>query len=316
MATTTTNTAVRGRSRVLGVRTWLGAGAVTLGVGAALAGATAVAQAETGGHQASVSSSSSSKPDAGPKRGASVATPKRPVSTVANARPAASDTRSTASAKPAVAAAQTQTSTQTIKTPFGPITVAISSTLPDPGDSGPVATSVDAATPIGGATFALSGHETFTLSPSPKAQVSLDEGKLVVPAPVALVASSAGAAVLGAMSIYNSATSFFSALQHGNILGAAQALVEGAPKLTNAVLFGQESLKLPIDLGQGGQTAELSIPFGGVFAPLKPVNVTWAGTSYVDANSGAQVTIDPVDVNFAGTKFGGVAPALLQLFGL
>ncbi|WP_445167139.1 hypothetical protein ACTXG7_25495 [Mycolicibacterium sp. Dal123E01] len=321
MATTktaTTKTAMRGRNRTLGVRTWLGAGAVTLGVGAALAGATAVAQAETSGHQApsSASSSSSSKPDTGPKRGTGVVAPKRPVATVANARPAASDTRSPGSAKSAVAAVQTQNKTQTIKTPFGPITVAITSTIPDPGESGPVAMALDAATPLGGAAFALSGHETFTLAPSPKAEISLDEGKLVVPAPVALVASSAGAAVLGAMSVYNSATSFFTAVQHGNILGAAQALLEGAPKLTNAVLFGQESLTLPIDLGQGGQSAELSIPFGGVFAPLKPVTVTWAGYSYVDASTGAQVTIDPVDVNFAGTKFGGVAPALLQLFGI
>jgi hypothetical protein len=46
------------------------------------------------------------------------------------------------------------------------------------------------------------------------------------------------------------------------------------------------------------------------------VSVTWPGYSYVDDTTGAEVTIDPVDISFAGTKFGGVGQALLQLFGL
>lgn len=317
MATATTTTMKRGPHRTLGVRTWLGAGALTLGVGAALAGATAVAQADTGAHSAasSASSSSSANTDAGPKRSAGVASTKRvtaPVAKVANARPAAAS-------KAAIAAAQTNETTQTIDTPFGPITVSISATIPDVGDSGPVSLDATASTPLGRVKFGVAGNETFTAptqqDPTAKVQFSLTEGTLEVPKPVAFLVSSAGSAVLGAVSAYNSANAFFSAVQHGNIVGAAQAFLEGGPKMANAILFGQQSFTLPINLGQG-EPVQVSIPFGGFFAPLKPVTVTWPGYSYVDQTTGAEVTIDPVDIEFEGTKFGGVAGALGQLIGL
>ncbi|MBB3605171.1 hypothetical protein FHT40_004855 [Mycolicibacterium sp. BK556] len=314
MATGTTKTVKRGPHRTLGVRTWLGAGAVTLGVGAALAGATAVAAADTGGH-ASSSSASSSSSDAGPKRATGVAQTKRvnaPVAKVANARPAVAG-------KSAVASSQTNETTQTINTPIGPITVAISATTPDLGQSGPVDLAVNASTPLGKVKLGLAGNEVFTAptqqDPTAKVQFSLTDGTLVVPKPVAFLVSSAGSAVLGAMSAYNSANAFFTAAQHGNFLGAAQAFLEGGPKMANAILFGQESLTLPISVGQG-EPAQVSIPFGGFFAPLRPVTLTWPGYSYVDQTTGAEVTIDPVDIEFAGTKFGGVAGALGQLIGL
>ncbi|WP_319437185.1 hypothetical protein [Mycobacterium sp. RTGN5] len=316
MASGTTKTAQRGRNRTLGVKTWLGAGALTLGVGAALAGASGVAQADTGGHQAasSASSSSSAKPATGPKRSAASVSTRRASASPAKAssKPAAASVK--AAAVPA--ASQTNTTTQTVNTPIGPITVVISATVPDAGESGAVELALNARTPLGNAKFSLAGLETFTATPTPKAQISITDGTLVVPAPVAFLVSSAGSAVLGALSAYNSATSFFTSLQSGNIMGAAQAFLTGGPKLTNALLFGQQSLTLPIDLGATGQTAQLSIPFGGFFAPLKPVTVTWAGYSYVDESTGAEVTVDPVDISFAGTRFGGVGQALLQLFGL
>ncbi|BBY63231.1 hypothetical protein MHEL_14740 [Mycolicibacterium helvum] len=241
------------------------------------------------------------------------------VNASATSSSATSSARPAASVKPVAAlaaASQTNTTSQTVNTPFGPITVEINTTVPDAGDSGPVELALNARTPLGNAKFSLAGLETFTSTPTPKAQISLTDGTLVVPAPVAFLVSSAGSAVLGAVSAYNSASSFFSSLQSGNLVGAAQAFLEGGPKLTNAILFGQQSLTLPIDLGATGQTAQLSIPFGGFFAPLKPVTVTWAGYSYVDQNTGAEVTVDPVDISFAGTRFGGVGPAILQLFGL
>lgn len=316
MATATTKTMKRGPHRTLGVRTWLGAGALTLGVGAALAGATAVAQADTGAHSpaSSASSSSSTTSDAGPKRNAGVASTKRaaPVAKVANARPAVAN-------KSAVGSSQTNETTQTIDTPIGPITVSISATIPDLGDSGPVTLDLNAATPLGSVKLGLAGNEVFTAptvqDPTAKVQFSLTEGTLVVPKPVAFLVSSVGSAVLGATSAYNSANAFFTAVQHGNIIGAAQAFLEGGPKMANAVLFGQESLTLPINLGQG-EPVQVSIPFGGFFAPLRPVSVTWPGYSYVDQTTGAEVTIDPVDIDFEGTEFGGVAGALGQLIGL
>ncbi|OYN77774.1 hypothetical protein [Mycolicibacterium sphagni] len=317
MAVGTIKTGKHGRNRALGIKTWLGAGALTVGVGAALAAGSGVAQADTGGHQASssASSSSSNKPAAGPKRSSGVASAKRVAAPVkaASSTPSAADTKS-AAASPA--AGQTQTTTQTVNTPFGKITVDISATLPNAGTSGPVSLNLNASTPLGNVKFSLSGDSTFSPTPTITENVSITQGTLVVPAPVALLVSSAGSAVLGAYSAYTSATTFFSALQHGNVVGAAQAWFEGGPKLANALLFGQKALTLPIDLGEGAGTAQLSIPFGGFFAPLKPISVTWPGYSYTDQTSGAQVTIDPVDVSFQGTRFGGVGQALLQLFGL
>lgn len=317
MAVETTPKPERGRNRALGTKMWLGAGVLTLGVGAALAGATAVASADTGSHQSpsAASSSSSGKSDPGPKRGAGVASTKR-VSTPSVKGASKPSSAGVKAAAKVPTASDTKTTTQTVNTPFGPITVAISATVPTAGQSGPVGLGVDASTPLGTAKFSLSGTETFTPTPAPKAQIALTNGTLQLPAPVALMVSSAGSAVLGAVSAYNSATAFFGALQSGNIVGAAQAWLEGGPKLTNAILFGQESLTLPVDLGSSGQTAQLNIPFGGFFAPLRPVSVTWPGYSYVDEATGAQVTIDPVDISFDGTRFGGVGPAILQLFGL
>lgn len=346
-----------GRHRLLGVRTWLGAGALTVGVGAALAGAAGVAHADTADHPSAGSASTSAHnagPSAGSKRSAgttATGSVKRvngssvkpaPASTTAvGASPAvararvlplptldglASSARKPAAAaapgaavKPAAAnpaAAQDQQTSQTIDTPFGPITVSISATLPDPGTSGAVSLSVQAATPIGKASIALGGNQTFTSSPAFLNEIALTEGTLHLPASAAFLVSAAGSAVIGGLSAYNSATAFFTALQGGNVGGAIQTFLAAGPKLANAVLFGQQTLTLPLAVGQTGQAAQLSIPFGGLFTPLRSVSVTFPGYSYVDQVTGVELKVDPVDIAFAGTKFGGVAPAFLQLFGL
>lgn len=345
-----------GRRRLLGVRTWLGAGALTVGVGAALAGAAGVAHADTGDHPSAGSASSSAHtagPSAGSKRSAGKTTTAsvkaantasvQAAAAVTNAaaggtpaaarvrvsplpildgvassarRPAAAATPVVKPAAASPAASQNQQTSQTIDTPFGPITLSINATVPDPGTSGVVALSVQAATPIGKASISLSGNQTFTSTPAILNEVALTAGTLHLPAPAAFLVSAAGSAVIGGLSAYNSATAFFTALQGGNVGGALQAFLAAGPKLANAVLFGQQTLTLPLAVGQTGQAAQLSIPFGGLFAPLRSVSVTFPGYSYVDQVTGVEFKVDPVDIAFAGTKFGGVAPAFLQLFGL
>ncbi len=321
MATETTDTVKRGRNRTLGVKTWLGAGALTLGVGAALACATAVAQADTGGHQ-SASSASASKPDAGPKHAAGVASSKRasapakankvPVST------AAAVAAPTASSKPAASSktARANNALPPINTPFGPITVDISPILPDiqqppPGDIGLVGS---VSTPFGGAQFGLTGQATWALNlPDGPAtmDIQITQGTLVVPRPVAFLISSTGSAVVGALSVSDSVHSFVTSLQSGNVVGAIGAFLQGAPKLTNAVLFGQRTVTIPIPLGTAG-SAQLGIPFGGIFAPLKPVTLTTTELSGT-VGVGADVTVAPIAVAFEGSQFGGVARALIGL---
>ncbi|MCX2933257.1 hypothetical protein ORI20_23575 [Mycobacterium sp. CVI_P3] len=323
MASGTTKTAKQGRNRALSVRTWLGAGALTIGVGAAMAAASGVAQADTGAHHATGSSTSASKHEAGPKH----ATAGSARSLVKVSKPAASPaaavtstTRAQAKAKSAAsspsAASQTVEDTQTVDTPIGPITVKISSTVPDPGESGPVSLSLNASTPIGNALFSLSGNETFVTDPAVKATFSITDGTLKVPAPVALIASGAGAVLAGGLAAYDSFNSFVSAAQSGNVGGAILAWAEAAPKFTHALLFGTDTLTLPLSTGDTGPVVELGIPIGGLFSPLRSVSVSWDEYSYVDESTGTEFVLDAADINFAGSKFGGAAPAFLQLFGL
>ncbi|MCV7217441.1 hypothetical protein H7J51_19375 [Mycobacterium crocinum] len=321
MATASTKTVKRGRNRTLEIKTWLGAGALTLGVGAALAGATAVAQADTGhsGSGAS-SSSSSSKSDAGPKR--TVATSARtvakvtssPVSAAATSKPSASAKPAAASGKTATANASLPPINQTINTPFGPISFVANVTVPDPGTSGAVAIDVSAKTPLGGAKFSIGGTQTFTLGMPPTSVTSLTDGTLKVPAVVALAASTAGAFVGAGLSAADSLNTFLSDARSGNIAGAFIAWASAAPKFTNALLFGTNTLDLPIPTGGTGPDIVAHIPVGGFFSPARSLEVTWS--EYTTTQSGVEITLNAGDIVFGGTKFGGAAPAFLALFGL
>lgn len=318
MATASTKTVNRGRNRTLGVKTWLGAGALTLGVGAALAGATAVASADTGGHSASgsASSSSSTKSDAGPKR--SVAASARTVAKVTTAPASAAVSKPAASVKPAGKTASANASlppiNQTINTPFGPISFVANVTVPDPGQSGAVTVDVTAKTPVGGAKFSLGGTQTFVAGPPTTSTTALTDGTLQLPPAVAFAASAAGAFVGAGLSAADSLKTFVEAAQSGNIAGAFVAWAAAAPKFTNALLFGTSTLDLPIPTGGTGPAIVAHIPLGGFFSPARSLSVTWDEFSTVQ--SGVTIKLAAGDIVFAGSKFGGAAPAFLAIFGL
>lgn len=312
--------------RLLGVRTWLGVGAVTVGVGAALAASSAIAQADTG-DQHSASARSASKhdatPSAGPTKGSGVGS--GVVAGAAGSVPASVSTKAPAAAglrtspTPKRVAAATRTASKVVSTsksfdtPFGPITVDVTTDIPDAG--GPLSISGQATTPLGKAKVALTGQHTLTTSPSIKSEIAVTGGTLEVPAPIAFLVSAVGSVVTGGLAVYDNATAFVTALQSGHLLSAAKSFFSAAPGFLGAVLFGQRDVTVPLQLGLG-PAAILSIPFGGLFAPLKPVTLSYAGYSFLDEQSGAEVKIDPVDVEFAGTQFGGAGRAFLKLFGI
>lgn len=314
---------------MLGVRTWLGAGALALGVGAALAGAAGVAQADTGRHQPS-NSASDSKPDAGPASASSVASSKRASATVAQVTTTAVSARgvkvsttplsasaalSKRSATPSSNVVSGQPFNQTINTPFGPISLSADVSAPDLGQSGPVSLNVTATTPIGGATFALAGTTTFTASPL-KSTNTLTSGTLAVPSTVAFAASVAGAVINAGLTAYDSLQTFATALGSGNILGAFGAWAEAAPRFTNALLFGGQNLDLSLPLGSPGPTFVAHIPVGGLFSSLRPVSLSWGDYSSVDPTSGAEIALVGGSIDFAGSQLGGAAPAFLKIFGI
>jgi hypothetical protein len=313
MAAETTTIVTRGPNRTLGVRTWLGAGALTVGVGAALAAGSAVAQADTGGHQASnsASSSSSTKSDAGPKR--TVAASARTVAKVTSAPSSAAVSKPSAKSKPAVAAAIPPVN-QTINTPFGPISFVANFTVPDPGQSGAVTIDVTAKTPVGGAKFSLGGTQTFVAGPPTTSTTALTDGTLQLPPAVAFAASAAGAFLGAGLSAADSLNSFVNAARSGNIAGAFVAWAAAAPKLANALLFGTNTLDLPIPTGGTGPAIVAHIPVGGFFSPARSLSVSW--DQYQTTQSGVTVTLSAGDIVFAGSKFGGAAPAFLKIFGL
>jgi hypothetical protein len=317
MAIATAKTAKHGRNRTLGVKTWLGAGALTLGVGAALAGAAGVAQADTGDHQGA-SSTSTSKHDAGPQRSAGMASSKRvtapsvkAVSSTSSVRPAAASVKPAAAASPV--ASQTSQTTQTVPTPFGPITVVAGVTAPDPGTSGDVSLSLNFTTPVGSGQFSLSGAQDFSPAMS-TTEIKFTGGTLVAPASVAFLVSSAGPAIVGGNALNTIGNTFVTDLQHRNIIGAISTALTALPTLVGAVLVGQ-NVTVPINVGIG-DPAQLNIPVGGIFAPLRPVTVTWSGASYVDPVTGDTTTFDPINITFTGTKFGGSLAGFGQLIGL
>lgn len=320
-----------GRTRTLGVRTWLGAGALALGVGAALAGAAGVAQADTGRHQPS-NSASDSKPDAGPARTSAVASSKRSSASAAEVTTSPVRARTVkVSTTPLSASAVSKRSVtpsgaltanavggqfnQTFDTPFGPISLSADLSAPDLGQSGPLSLNATATTPIGGATFSLAGNTTFTTTPL-KSTNTLTGGTLAVPSTVAFAASLAGAAINAGLTASESLQSFVTAVTSGNIVGAFVAWAEAAPKFTNALLFGAQTLDLPLPLGTSGPAFVAHIPVGGLFSPLRPVSLSWDDYSVVDQTSGAEIALVGGSIDFAGSQLGGAAPAFLKIFGI
>jgi hypothetical protein len=315
----------RGWRRLPTGRTWLGAGVLAVGLSAAAATGSAVAQADTGNHSAA-SSASASKPDAQPSAGSKRA--RGVAETAARTRLGVSSTvaarSSRASVKPAAArpaagivapTTLTRDASASVKTPLGPITVALSATIPIPYTNGPVALNLKATTPFGNAEGSLAGSQKVTAGLPPVNELSLVDGNLVTPAQVAFLASAAGPAVTGGLSLSNSATSFTAAARSGNVIGALQALLSAAPNFANAVLFGRQTVTVPLvsSVNDEPQSVELQIPFGGWFAPLQPVSVSWSDYTYVD-ETGVSYKVDAGDLDFEGTKFGGAVPALFALF--
>jgi hypothetical protein len=323
----------RPRRRVLAVSTWLGAGAITIGVGAALAGASGVAQADTGDHHVAGSTSTGkaeARTTAGPKVAArshpskitEVASTKRALTTALPLRAAVAKKPSAGPALVNVgglSTATTNSNTQTISTPFGPIKITSTTTAPDAGTSGPVRISLVATTPVGKANFSLNGSSTFVLGPPATDTVKFTDGKFVVPGPVSFLLDAAGPVVIAANSLLHTGNAFTTALSNGNPIGAAVALLSAGVNLGNAVLFGHTTISLPLGSPTGDPSEpsiQVHIPFGGLFAPLRPLSVTVPGYTYSDSGGLFTGVVEASNFSFQGTQLGGIFPGFLRSFGI
>jgi hypothetical protein len=326
MSTSDALAAPRRRPRLLVVSTWLGAGAVTVGVGAAMAGASGVAQADTGDHHVANSTSAAdaaSKSSAGPKVAAashvsdiSHPSPPKPVHTTGQAFQPATAKAPSATAVAAASAGKRQLATfaspspaattstsQTISTPFGPIKITSTSTSPGtPFSSGPVGTSVRATTPVGKAEFSLSGSSTYDLLTTTNT-VKFTDGTFIVPGTVSLLLDAAGPVVVGAHSLMDSGNAFTTAVRHLDLVGAAVALLAAGFNLGSALLVGHTTIDLPLP-SSAGPTVTVHVPFGGLFASLQPVTV--AVPAYSHTEIGFTAKVDASHVSLHGTRLGGI----------
>lgn len=207
-----------------------------------------------------------------------------------------------------------------IDTPFGPIAVTQTFDFPAPGTSGPLTAGISAATPLGPASFAINGAVNTVASPSSVVStLSLTSGTVNFPAPLRLLVGAAGPVVTGGYSLFNSYNAFTSAMTGGNVLGAATAFFSAPFDWTKAVLFGHQTVTLPLaGLAGSGPEVNLGIPFGGLLAPSAPLTMSVPQYSITDASGVPSVTQTWAGSNFAfgGTQFGGLGTELLKAIGL
>ncbi|OSC41311.1 PE family protein [Mycobacterium decipiens] len=156
-------------------------------------------------------------------------------------------------------------------------------------------TSVD--TPFGPVTMTLNGSADVITG-----QVVIDSGSLVAPTPLVYGVHAIGPAITTMTALQNSGAAFANAVQTGNPLAAAGAVIHAPGDAVNAFLFGQTAISqsLAAPQGSGYTSAGISVPVGGLLAPIQPVSVTLTSTD------GA-----PTVIQLSGPQTGGIVTALL-----
>jgi len=178
------------------------------------------------------------------------------------------------------------------------------------GATGGTATLLDSApatiplintnTPFGPVSLTLSGTADLITG-----QVTIDSGSIALPAPLALSFDALGPYYLAMNSLQHSGTAFVSAMQHGNVLGAANALFFAPTNAMGGFFFGHDTISQTVAApgGSGYTSVGFQVPVGGLLSPLQPLTLTLTPTG------GA-----PTNVALDGTQVGGFVPGLLSLF--
>lgn len=211
--------------------------------------------------------------------------------------------------------AEAVSQTSSISTPFGPISITQTFDVPSSGN-GPLSAAISAVTPLGPVSFALNGAVS-TVGPPAVSTLSLTSGMVNFPTPLRLLVGAAGPVVTGGYSLFNSYNAFISAMTGGNVLGAATAFFSAPFDWTTAVLFGHQTVTLPLAaLGGTGPEVNLGIPFGGLLAPSAPLTMSVPAYSVTDPVSGATQAWSGSNFAFGGSQFGGLGTEVLKAFGL
>ena len=219
-------------------------------------------------------------------------------------------TAEAANVQQTVAAAIPASAAETINTPFGAISFTYGGYAPATGMNGPFSAFANASTPLGGAQIRLNGN---VLGGGTTYQAT--GGSLHWPGLVSFAGAGLGPYVTGGASLLNSAQTFSTDLAHGNFLGAAGALVTSPSNFANVVLFGHQTLTIPVDTSPlGGPTVDLRVPFGGAFASPRPITASWPTFNYTSGDT--TYTVDGANLAFGGSQVSGFFPLILSAFGL
>lgn len=173
----------------------------------------------------------------------------------------------------------------------------------EPSVGVPISYPLAVDTPFGPLELMLNGT---MLLPPPLGYVEFHSGSLSAPAPFVYGVGAIGPAVATMSALQNSNTAFLGAVQSGNLLGAVGSLIQAPGNAVNGFFFGQTAIPytMPGPSGFGYESVGVSVPVGGLLAPLQPVTVTFTPTSGT-----------PTAIQLSGTRFGGLIPALFQGVG-
>jgi hypothetical protein len=149
------------------------------------------------------------------------------------------------------------------------------------------------------ATVAQNATDLFTTLTDLSQTLDLNTGNLHIGLPVVLALDALGPPITTLQAAGSSASAFIGAVQTGDGLGAAAALIDAPAVIANGFLNGQAALPLPALLGgPGGIETITAIPVGGVLTPLQFASLSIPA-------------FGPGSITLSGTTFGGILPALL-----
>ncbi|OBI91784.1 PE family protein [Mycobacterium sp. 1245805.9] len=155
---------------------------------------------------------------------------------------------------------------------------------------------INTLTPLGPVVLTLYGEGSIL-------GVTITSGSLEVGTPLALTVDAIGAPFNALAALNASGAAFVGAVQTGNPVAAFTALVTAPANVGTGFLYGQQSVTItqPAPSGSGYSTGSLTIPFGGLLAPVQPATFTLI-------SSDGTVTSFPL----SGTEFGGLLAGIMS----
>jgi hypothetical protein len=178
---------------------------------------------------------------------------------------------------------------------------ALGDLLPILGIPGQMAQNLTNLLPAGSVPAMVAQHATdfFTTLTDLSQTLDLNTGDLHVGLPLAIALDALGPPVTTLQAVGSSVGAFVGAVQTGDALGAAAALIDAPAVIANGFLNGNAVLELPALLGgPGGIETFTAIPLGGLLTPLQFASLRIPA-------------LGPGSLTLGGATFGGILPGLL-----